>query len=87
MISLYESLSCSVYAPWCISFICLRTVDYGSPRSLREKVTAVRATEATNLARFTSTEEKHLDFVASIGTVAPELALDLVVACWQRALS
>ena len=27
MISLYESRSCSLYPPWWMSFICLRTVD------------------------------------------------------------
>jgi len=37
-----------------------------------------------HLAGFTSSEEKHLDFVASLGTVALELMLNLIISCASR---
>lgn len=82
MISLYESRSCSLYPPWWMSFICLRTVDWAEETAKHEISAVVSKNEETDLARLSSTQQQHLDLVLRHHAVPLELVFDLVIA-WR----
>jgi hypothetical protein len=71
-----------------MSFICFRTVDCDQEENqrqfhfpVRSLVSTGRARKSTDLARFTSTEQKHFDLILCQHTVPLQLALNLIIAC------
>ena len=65
-----------------MSFICFKTVDcHVCP--LVQKIRHVD--RATHLARFSSTEQQHLDLILREHAVALQLVLDLIIACIHNA--